>query len=447
MRSIIIVGGGITGLSAAYIAAKSGRKVRVIEAKEQFGGLLNTFPIGGNRLEFFYHHFFTHDVELLWLLRELKLEDQIIWDNTQMGIYRNKKIYSFNSPTDLLKFKPISFFGKIRFGLTSFFLGKFADWQIKEGISALDWFYKYAGKSVTDSIWKPLLDIKFGPYANEVPLSWMIGRLRQRMNSRKKGAEQLGYLDGSLQILLEALLKELKDLGVELISGAPVLELIIENQTLNGIITEKGIFKNGDFLFTIPTVFLTRLLEKEAPKYAQKLNQIEYFGAVCTILEMKKPLSDFYWLNIADSGFPFGGVIEHTNLINAKNYNHSHIAYLSRYFASTEPIYEMTNEEISELMVEKIKIIFPDFDFHDLIKIHVFRTNTAATVCDKFFSKKIPKCMSPIRNLFLSNMAHVYPDERSANNSIRIAAEACKVMGISAEIIPQNASLSGKIGF
>jgi hypothetical protein len=44
-------------------------------------------------------------------------------------------------------------------------------------------------------------------------------------------------------------------------------------------------------------------------------------------------------------------------------------------------------------------------------------------------------------------MAHVYPDERSANNSIRIAAEACKVMGISAEIIPQNASLSGKIGF
>lgn len=447
MRSIIIVGGGITGLSAAYIAAKSGRKVRVIEAKEQFGGLLNTFPIGGNRLEFFYHHFFTHDVELLWLLRELKLEDQIIWDNTQMGIYRNKKIYSFNSPTDLLKFKPISFFGKIRFGLTSFFLGKFADWQIKEGISALDWFYKYAGKSVTDSIWKPLLDIKFGPYANEVPLSWMIGRLRQRMNSRKKGAEQLGYLDGSLQILLEALLKELKDLGVELISGAPVLELIIENQTLNGIITEKGIFKNGDFLFTIPTVFLTKLLEKEAPKYAQKLNQIEYFGAVCTILEMKKPLSDFYWLNIADSGFPFGGVIEHTNLINAKNYNHSHIAYLSRYFASTEPIYEMTNEEISELMVEKIKIIFPDFDFHDLIKIHVFRTNTAATVCDKFFSKKIPKCMSPIRNLFLSNMAHVYPDERSANNSIRIAAEACKVMGISAEIIPQNASLSGKIGF
>ncbi|MDF1863798.1 MAG: FAD-dependent oxidoreductase [Saprospiraceae bacterium] len=447
MRSITIVGGGITGLSAAYIAAKSGRKVRVIEAKEQFGGLLNTFPIGGNRLEFFYHHFFTHDVELLWLLRELKLEDQIIWDNTQMGIYRNKKIYSFNSPTDLLKFKPISFFGKIRFGLTSFFLGKFADWQIKEGISALDWFYKYAGKSVTDSIWKPLLDIKFGPYANEVPLSWMIGRLRQRMNSRKKGAEQLGYLDGSLQILLEALLKELKDLGVELISGAPVFELIIENQTLNGIITEKGIFKNGDFLFTIPTVFLTKLLEKEAPKYAQKLNQIEYFGAVCTILEMKKPLSDYYWLNIADSGFPFGGVIEHTNLINAKNYNHSHIAYLSRYFASTEPIYDMTNEEISELMVEKIKIIFPDFDFHDLIKIHVFRTNTAATVCDKFFSKKIPKCKSPIRNLFLSNMAHVYPDERSANNSIRIAAEACKVMGISAEIIPQNASLSGKIGF
>ena len=83
---LVIVGGGITGLAAAYIAAKNGKKVTVIEADKNFGGLLNTFEIAGNRLEFFYHHFFTHDAEINWLVKELGLEDQLLFYNSSMGV-------------------------------------------------------------------------------------------------------------------------------------------------------------------------------------------------------------------------------------------------------------------------------------------------------------------------------------------------------------------------
>lgn len=62
---IIIIGGGITGLSAAYFAAKDGAKVTVLEASDAFGGLLKTFEIGNNRLEYYYHHFFTHNANKL----------------------------------------------------------------------------------------------------------------------------------------------------------------------------------------------------------------------------------------------------------------------------------------------------------------------------------------------------------------------------------------------
>lgn len=104
MRALIIAGGGITGLAAALIAAKGGRKVIVLEAADKFGGLLNTFEIGGNKLEYYYHHFFTHDAELLWLLKELELEDQLFFKKTSMGVFRCRKIYYFNGPGDLLKF-------------------------------------------------------------------------------------------------------------------------------------------------------------------------------------------------------------------------------------------------------------------------------------------------------------------------------------------------------
>jgi protoporphyrinogen oxidase len=444
---ITIIGGGITGLAAAYIAAKSGKKVRVLEANASFGGLLSTFEIGGNRLEHYYHHFFTHDAEINWLIKDLGISEKLRYRKTRMGVYRKGAIYDFNTPVDLLKFKPISFFDKVKFGFSSLFLGKIANWEKFEGISALQWFYKYAGKSSTDSLWKPLLDIKFGPYANKVPLAWMVGRLRQRMNSRKNGDERLGYIDGSLQVLLNALLSKLKELNVELINNAKVTKVHIENNGISGIETTQGEYKGGEFLFTIPSNYLSKLLENQSPSLSKSLANIEYFGAVCTILELKKPLSNIYWLNIADENFPFGGVIEHTNFIDSTEYSGSHIVYLSRYFAHSEPIASMGEEEIKQLMIQPLNRIYPHFTESDIKKVYIFKTQTAATVCDLHFSKKVPNCKTEIKNLFICSMPHIYPDERSTNNSIRIAAEACRVMGIDASFVPANASLSGKLGF
>ncbi len=110
---LIIIGGGITGLSAAYLAAKKGQKVTIIESSKTFGGLLRTFDIGGNRLEYFYHHFFTHDQELNWLIKDLGIKEKLYFKKTSMGVFKNGKIYKFNSPLDLFRFEPINFFDKL----------------------------------------------------------------------------------------------------------------------------------------------------------------------------------------------------------------------------------------------------------------------------------------------------------------------------------------------
>ena len=446
---LVIVGGGITGLAAAYIAAKNGAKVTVLEADKNFGGLLNTFEIAGNRLEFFYHHFFTHDAEINWLVKELDLEKELLFHNSTMGVFQNGKIYPFNSPIDLLKFSPINFIDKLKFGLSSIFMGKFTSWEQYENIPAVDWLYKWAGKSTTSSLWKPMLDIKFGPYASEIPLSWMIGRMKQRLNSRDKGDEKLGYIKGSLQVLLNKLLEELLKLDVKLVNNSPIREINISNNKIEYIKSDNGeLIKGEKFLFTIPTNLIADLLFKtDAIKLASFLKETKYFGAVCVILEMTKNLSDIYWLNVAESGFPFGGIIEHTNLIPPHNYNGKHIAYLSRYFAEDEPIASMDKKAIEEMMIPHLEKIFPKFTVSQLEKVYTFKTHSAATVCDLNFSKKVPQCQTEIDKLFIANMNHIYPDERSTNNAIRVAAEACKAMGYSADFVPKNASLSAKIGF
>jgi protoporphyrinogen oxidase len=445
-QKLTIIGGGITGLSAAYIAARDGWDVTVLEGSNQVGGLMKTFHVGGNRLEHYYHHFFINDAELMWLLNELEITSELEFRKTTMGIFRNNKMYDFNSLKDLITFNPMNISDKIRFLLSGIYLGKLTSWEKWENTAALDWFYKYAGERATDSVWRPLLEIKFGPFANKVPTAWMVGRLKQRMNSRKGAEEHLGYIRGSLQILTDSLAKKIETMGVKLILNAKLEKLIVKNNILDGAETSKGVFENGFFLATVPTTHLVPLLRENASGYAKELSRIEYIGAVCIILELDRPLSHIYWLNIADPGFPFGGVIEHTNFISADEYNGSHIVYLSRYFAQNDPIAAASIKDITSTMLKPINKINPCFS-HDWVKnVYVFRTNTAATLCGLGFSRIVPNCKTPVRNLYVVNMSHIYPDERSCNNAIRIAAHACKKMGINSSMVPYGSSLSGQIG-
>ncbi|MFB0908058.1 MAG: FAD-dependent oxidoreductase, partial [Spirosomataceae bacterium] len=411
--------------------------------------LLNTFEINGGRLEHYYHHFFTQDAELHWLLNELGIADKTFYKKTTMGVFRDGKIYDFNGPVDLLKFKPVGLIDKVRFGLTSLYLGKVADWKTQESISTLDWFYKWAGKSMTDALWKPMLDIKFGPYASKVPLTWMIGRLAQRLNSRKGGDESLAYIEGSWKTLLDAIVAKLQEIGVKILTEEPLTEVIIEDNRLAAIKTTKQTIEGGQFLLTIPSIYATKIKGiSESPALRKAVGgEVEYFGAVCTILELNQKFSDIYWMNVADEGFPFGGIIEHTNFLPTENFGGSHVMYLSRYFAMSEKLAGMTEEEIKAEMIPPLKKINPAFDESWIKSVQVFKTNTAATVCDLNFSEKVPPCKTGVENFFLANMVHIYPDERSTNNSIRVAAEACRAMGINTDNVPYGASLSGKIGF
>lgn len=447
MKDLTIVGGGITGLTAALFAAKAGLNVRVLESSDSFGGLIKTFKVGDTELECFYHHFFLHDKELNWLIKELGLSEKLRGVETTMGVYTKKKIYKFSTLADLFRFKPLSLISKFRFVICTVYLGKFSNWKKNEHISALDWFKKWSGKQVSDSIWSPLLSVKFGRFSKVVPLSWMIGRLKQRFESREGGSEKLLYLDGSLNILLQALLEKLRDLNVELINNAKVDDLIFDNNQLIGVKVSDVMHLSMKTLFTIPSNFINQLTLKHQENFQLNNANIEYFGAVCVILELTESLSPVYWLNIADKNFPFGGIIEHTHFISSENYDDRHIVYLSKYFSMDEDIAKMSNDEIEQLMIRNLKPIFSKFDNKNILKSHVFRSNTAATVCDLNFSKKVPLVKSAIENLFICNMAHVYPDERSVNNSIRIARNACEEMGIKIDYVPKGTSLSGTIGF
>ena len=114
----VIIGGGFTGLAAAYQFALAGKKVCVLESESELGGLAGTFEVlPGIRLEKFYHHWFTSDVGALDLCHELGIGDKLRTKTSNTGLFYANSRFRLSSPMDLLKLKAIPFLDRIRTGL------------------------------------------------------------------------------------------------------------------------------------------------------------------------------------------------------------------------------------------------------------------------------------------------------------------------------------------
>ena len=78
MKRIAIVGGGISGLSAAYYLSKAGHDCTLIESPARLGGVIRSEQVEGCVVEAGPDSFLAQKPWALELIRELGLEDQVI---------------------------------------------------------------------------------------------------------------------------------------------------------------------------------------------------------------------------------------------------------------------------------------------------------------------------------------------------------------------------------
>lgn len=420
-KPIVIVGAGFTGLAAGLQLVEKGYPVTILEQDSEVGGLAGTFEINGTRLEKFYHHWFNNDKYVMDLIHELNLQHNILLRPTNTGMYYANKIFRLSNPIDVLKFTPLSLLDRIRLGLLVFKVQKIKDWRPLENYTVKEWLIKLCGQKVYEVVWEPLLVGKFGPYAEVISAVWFWKKLALRGSSRSKsGAETLAYYKGGFAALAMAMADKIKALGGNILMKTTVKEIKVEGNKVTGVLIDNGEILAEQVIATPALPIIADLAEKHLPiEYAKQLRRIPYLSNKCLVLELSRSLSNTYWLNVNDPSFPYVGVIEHTNFEPSSSYGGSHIVYLSRYLPRTDELYNKNSQEIYEFSLPYIKKMFPHFDTAWVKNYYVWTADYAQPIVEKHYSQMVPDYITPIKNLYISSMAQIYPEDRGTNYAIR----------------------------
>lgn len=428
---VVVVGGGFTGLTAAYVLAKQGKRVCVLEADHTPGGLAGTFEFGdGVTLEKFYHHWFNNDVFVPELVKELGMEGDVILLPTRTGMYFNGRMWRLSTPLDLLRFKALSLVDRVRLGLLVFQVRRIKNWKSIEHLSIREWLEQLCGKSVYKIVWEPLITSKFSVYAEAVNAVWMWKKLVLRGSTRNdKGGEELAYFKGGFGRLAEALVTAVRSAGGEVRYGARVSGMSTDGDEITSLTTSHGVVDGARYLFTPAFPIIADMFEGHASaEWLARLRRVRYLGNMCLVLRLNQSLSETYWLNVNDPGFPFVGVIEHTNFDKPENYKGSHIAYLSRYLAVEDPVWAYTDEQYFDFALGHLKRMFPKMDESWVLEYSVWRAEYAQPVTERNYSEYVPGQETPFANAVISTMAQIYPEDRGTNYAIRAGRDIAKVL-------------------
>ena len=358
-----IVGGGVLGLTLALRLARAGHRVLVYEAGVQPGGLATWFDYGPFVWDKYYHVITLRDRHLISLIEELGLNSDLVWRPTRMGFLWQNRLLSMSNHREFLTFPPLSLWQKFRLGLGVVYTAGIRNSARYEHVAATDWLPRIFGRHVSNVMWTPLLESKFGVLANKVPASFMVATIQRVLGTRSRtdGSERLGHLRGGYRTFFVRLLERIREHEGEVRLGTRVEAIEAGTDGGAAIRTSCDVEPFDRVISTVPNPLFRRLAAAIPDMVGGTNGEPAFLGVICLTLVLRKSLSPYYVTNLIQRDLPFTGIIEYTALADpATETAGHHLVYLPRYETPDSPWFERSNEEITEEGLRALAKVWPD---------------------------------------------------------------------------------------
>jgi protoporphyrinogen oxidase len=421
MAKLAVIGAGSMGLAAAYHALKTGHEVVVYEGDSRAGGMAAHFDFGGLSLERFYHFVCKADRPLFDLLDEIGLSKAMKWRPTSMGYFYGGALHPWGDPISLLKFPHLSLIGKIRYGAHAFFSTKRSDWRSLDRVRADEWMRRWIGREAYDKLWRSLFELKFFEYADNVSAAWIWTRLKRIGTSRSSiFQEELGYIEGGSETLIEALAAKVREMGGEVRLSTPVEEVAVAGGRVAGVRTGGETEPFDAVISTVPIPYVPRMIPGLPEDLRARYEALPNIGCVCVVHKLAKRVTPHFWVNVVDERMEIPGIIEFSNL---RPLGDDHIVYVPYYMPQSHPKFARDDAFFVEETTRYLKLINPELAATDFRDVKVGRLRYAQPVCPPGFLDMLPPVQTPIRGLQIADTSYYYPEDRGISESVKLAKE------------------------
>jgi len=409
------------GLAAAFQALLEGHSVEVLEAANEPGGMAAHFDLAGLSIERYYHFICKTDYATFELLRELGIHDKLRWRETSMGIYTGGKLRSWGNPIALLTFDQISLLSRLRYGLFAFISTRRERWDSIETETARSWITRWCGEEVYDKMWKPLFELKFYEYAENISAAWIWTRIKRIGLSRKSVMhEQLGYLEGGSQTLVDKLCEAIEARGGTIRFGAPARQIVTQAGRVTGVLIPSGLVPADAVICTVPTPYVTALVPDLPLEWKAKYDAIHNAAVCCLVFKLRKSVTPYFWVNVSEPDMEVPGIIEFSNL---RPTGAETVVYVPYYMPATHPKFIWPDQALLDEAFGYLRRVNPSLSEADIIAAHVARLRYAQPICEPCFATKLPPVQTPIAGLQIADTCFYYPEDRGISESVRLGRE------------------------
>jgi protoporphyrinogen oxidase len=421
MARVAVLGGGAMGLAAAYEALKQNHSVALFEAAPEPGGMAAHFDLDGLSIERYYHFICKSDQATFKLLSELGIEHLLHWRPTSMGYFIGGELHRWGDPLALIKFPHLDALSKLRYGLLMFLSTQRRSWDALEHQAARQWIERWCGRRVYLTLWKTLFDLKFHEFAEDISARWIWTRIHRIGRSRRSILqEELGYLEGGSNALVQALVTAIESGGGSIRLNEAVVRVLTNEGQVTGVQTAEQTYPCDAVISTMPTPHISSIVPSLSDGERAAYDNIKNIGVVCVVLKLEQQVSPHFWVNIVDPALNIPGLIEFSNL---RPIGTSKVVYVPFYMPVSNPLWSRSDEEFVEDAMKAVTRVNPKISHSHLLASSVGRLRYAQPVCPPGFSKQLPPIQTSISGLQIADTCFYYPEDRGISESVRMGRQ------------------------
>lgn len=371
-KDIVVLGGGLTGLSAAHVLTRSGLKVKVVERDAAVGGLSKTIEKDGFRFDLGGHRFFT---------KKKKIEDYVksLMDGELVSVNRSSKIYLRKRYFDY-PLKPLNAMLGMGIPTTLRIMSDYGLEKLRrlvrdsEDVSLEDWVVGNFGRTMYNIYFREYSEKVWGIDCARISAEWVERRIQGlSLAAAVKNAffkfsgrdiptlaDRFLYPRLGIGRISERLREEITRGDNDVLTDTSVSRITHSGREIRGVTvmnhSHSHVIPGGEFISSIPVTRLVEALDPPPPsRVLEAASRLRYRDIVIVALMIDRArVTDQTWIYIPEKGIPFGRIHEPTNWSEEMAPAGKTIMVMEYFCFKGDGIWNDGDESLAELTVRNL---------------------------------------------------------------------------------------------